>query len=160
LLAATPATASRCSRGKVKPSGDQKMPTPILESWPRRRHHTSRGNERPQGGRAAHQGDSEPHARPRHDRWREPPRPPHASFYGAGHDRSGIPRGQASQGSLDSQRYFSMQVIASLSGVARCCVDPDALEWGHRLFLALWERGYAESCVRTSENSPSKHWGA
>jgi hypothetical protein len=41
-----------------------------------------------------------------------------------------------------------MQAVASLSGVARCCVDPNALEWGHRLFLAVWGRGYAESCIR------------
>jgi hypothetical protein len=33
-----------------------------------------------------------------------------------------------------------MQAVASLSDVARCCVDPNALEWGHRLFLAVWER--------------------
>jgi hypothetical protein len=43
--------------------------------------------------------------------------------------------------------------------VARCCVDPNALEWGHLLFLAVWERGYAESYPRTSENSPSRHLG-
>jgi hypothetical protein len=28
-----------------------------------------------------------------------------------------------------------MQMVASLSGVARCSVDPNALEWGYRLFL-------------------------
>ena len=62
-------------------------------------------------------------------------------FYGTSHDRSCIPRGQASEGSLDSWRHFSMQAVASLSGVARCCVDLNALEWGRRLFLAVWERG-------------------
>ena len=36
-----------------------------------------------------------------------------------------------------------MQAVASLSGVASGCVDPNDLEWGHRLFLAVWERGYA-----------------
>jgi hypothetical protein len=52
-----------------------------------------------------------------------------------------------------------MQAVASLSGVGGCCVDPNALEWGHRLFLAVWERGYAESCIRASENFPSTHSG-
>ena len=52
-----------------------------------------------------------------------------------------------------------MQVVASLSGVAKYCVDPNALELGHRLFLAVWERGYAEACIRTSENCPSTHSG-
>ena len=54
-------------------------------------------------------------------------------------------------GSVDSQRHFSMRTVASLSGVARCCVDPNALEWGYRQFLALWGQGYAQSCIRTSE---------
>jgi hypothetical protein len=52
-----------------------------------------------------------------------------------------------------------MQAVASLSGVARCCVDPNALEWGHLLFLAVCERAYADSYIRTSENSPSLHFG-
>jgi hypothetical protein len=52
-----------------------------------------------------------------------------------------------------------VQAVASLSGVARCCVAPNALEWRHRLFPALWGQGYAESCIRTSENSPSTHFG-
>jgi hypothetical protein len=55
--------------------------------------------------------------------------------------------------SLASRRQFSIQAVASLSGVARCCVDPNALEWGYRLFLAVWERGHAESYIRSSENS-------
>ena len=35
-----------------------------------------------------------------YDRWREPPRPSYAPFYGTRHDRSCIPRGPASEGSL------------------------------------------------------------
>src|SRR5215212_5253312 len=118
----------------------------------RRRHRPRRGNGQLQGSRAAHQSDPEPHALAGYDRWREPPRPSYAPFYSACHDRSRIPRGQASEGSLASWQHFSMQAVASLSGVARYCVDPNALEWGLRLFLAVWERGYAEFCIRTSEN--------
>src|SRR5215203_2269226 len=59
-------------------------------------------------GRAAHQGDPEPHALTGHDRWREPPRPPYAPVYGARHDRSCILRGQASEGSLDSRRTYGV----------------------------------------------------
>src|SRR5215208_8140757 len=58
----------------------------------------------PQGRRAAHQGDSEPHALLGHDRWRELPRPPYAPFYGARHDRSCVPRSPAPDGSLAGRR--------------------------------------------------------
>ena len=78
---------------------------------------------------------------------------PYASLYGARHDRSSILRGPASEGSLAGWQHFSVQALASLSGVAGCCDDPNALERAHWLFLALWGRDYAESYIKTSENS-------
>ena len=50
------------------------------------------------------QGDSKLDAIAGHDQWREPQRPSYAPFYGARHDRSGIPRDPASERSLTSQR--------------------------------------------------------
>ena len=57
--------------------------------------------------------------------------PPYAPLCSARHDRSGIPRGQASERYLASWQHFPMQAVASLSGVARCCDDPNALERAH-----------------------------
>src|SRR5829696_8212959 len=53
----------------------------------------------------------------------EPPRPPHAPFYGARHDRSCIPRGQASEESLtcrwgDCQRLW---VLGDGSAISVAC---------------------------------------
>jgi hypothetical protein len=78
---------------------------------------------------------------------------PYASLYGARHDRSRILRGPASEGSLASWQHLPMLALASLSGVARCCDDPNALERAHQLSLAQWGRGYAEFYNWTSENS-------
>jgi hypothetical protein len=72
-----------------------------------RRHCPRRVDGVPQGSRTAYQGDSEPYALPRYDRWRESPRPPYTPLYGARHDRIGVPRVQAPEGSLTSQGMYS-----------------------------------------------------
>src|SRR5829696_10023197 len=96
----------------------------------RERHRSRRDDGQPKGSRTAYQGDPGPHALARHDRWRGLPQPPHAPLYGTRHHRGCIPRSSASEGSLASWQHFSMQAAASLPRVGRCCVDPNALEWG------------------------------
>ena len=94
--------------GEVSPLMAESLSDKLL-SWPAYNfppptlHRPRRGYGQPQGSRAAYKGNPEPHALAGHDRWRESPRPPHAPFYGARHDRSRIPRGQASEGSLVSR---------------------------------------------------------
>src|SRR5919112_3661578 len=91
--------------GEGKQSGDRRMPTRILLSWPTKTPPLTKRWTKPQGSQAAHQGNPEPHVLAGYDRWRELPRPPHAPLYGARHDCSGIPRGQASERSLTSRRF-------------------------------------------------------
>ena len=38
-------------------------------------------------------------------------------------------------------------------------VDYNATGGGYPVFLALWGRGYARLCMRTSQNLPSTHFG-
>src|SRR5215208_4934990 len=95
--------------GEGKQSGDRRMPTRILRSWPTKTPPLTKRWTKPQGSRTAHKGNPEPHALAGYARWREPPRPPLAPFYGARHDRSGIPRGSAPEGSLASRPLSTPQ---------------------------------------------------